>query len=400
MAAPLEGIRVIDVTNVLAGPFCAYQLALLGADVVKAETPGTGDLARQLGADPALSRIHMGASFLAQNAGKRSITVNLKSEGGKAIFKRLVESADVVVENFRPGVMDRLGVGYEVLKAINPKLIYCALSGFGQSGPMKNAPAYDQIIQGLSGAMSITGDQDSAPLRVGYPVCDSIGGMTAAFAIAAALAGVARTGEGRFIDVAMLDSTLATMGWVVSNYLITGQEPTPMGNDNFTAAPSGTFATGAGLLNISANKQEQFVALAGLIGRPDLATDPRFSEREARKKNRAALTEAIEESLKEKSAMVWEEAFNKAGIPAGRVLSVPEALTLPNTKHRHLLRNIEGTKGLDRAITVMGGGFIVSDCDNDVRYPPPALGEHTDEILAGLGYSTGEIGDIHARGDV
>jgi crotonobetainyl-CoA:carnitine CoA-transferase CaiB-like acyl-CoA transferase len=296
--------------------------------------------------------------------------------------------------------MDRLGVGYETLKAINPKLIYCALSGFGQSGPMKNAPAYDQIIQGLSGTMSITGDQDSAPLRVGYPVCDSIGGMTAAFAIAAALAGVARTGEGRFIDVAMLDSTLATMGWVVSNYLITGQEPVAMGNDNFTAAPSGTFATGAGLLNISANKQEQFVALAGLIGRPDLATDPRFAEREARKKNRAALTIEIEAKLKEKSAAAWEEAFNKAGIPAGRVLSVPEALTLPNTHHRRLLRNIEGTKGLDRAITVMGGGYIVSDWDNDVRYPPPALGEHTDEILAGLGYSSGEIGDIRARGDV
>ncbi len=359
MSAPLAGIRVIDVTNVLAGPFCAYQLALLGADVIKAETPGSGDLARQLGADPALSKINMGTSFLAQNSGKRSITVNLKSEGGKEIFKRLVESADVVVENFRPGVMDRLGVGYEVLKQVNPKLVYCALSGFGQSGPMKNAPAYDQIIQGLSGAMSITGDKESAPLRVGYPVCDSIGGMTAAFAIAAALAGVARNGEGRFIDVAMLDSTLATMGWVVSNYLITGQEPVPMGNDNFTAAPSGTFETSDGLLNISANKQEQFVALAGAIGCPELAFDPRFIEREARKKNRAALTGEIEARLQAKSAADWETAFNKIGIPAGRVLSVPEALALPNTKHRKLLRDIDGIKGLDRPITVMGGGYIV-----------------------------------------
>src|ERR1700733_4437530 len=150
MSAPLAGIRVIDVTNVLAGPFCAYQLALLGADVIKAETPGTGDLARQLGADPALSKIHMGVSCLAQNAGKKSITVNLKSEGGKEIFRRLVKTADVVVENFRPGVMDRLGVGYKALAAINPSLVYCALSGFGQDGPMKNAPAYDQIVQGLS----------------------------------------------------------------------------------------------------------------------------------------------------------------------------------------------------------------------------------------------------------
>ena len=400
MTAPLHGIRVIDVTNVLAGPFCAYQLALLGADVIKAETPGTGDLARQLGADPVLSRKNMGASFLAQNSGKRSITVNLKSGGGKALFKRLVKSADVVVENFRPGVMDRLGVGYEALKAINPKLVYCALSGFGQSGPMKNAPAYDQIIQGLSGTMSITGDSESAPLRVGYPVCDSIGGMTAAFAIAAALTGAARTGEGRFIDVAMLDSTLATMGWVVSNYLITGQEPAPMGNDNFTAAPSGTFKTGEGLLNISANKQEQFVALAGLIGRPGLATDPRFAERETRKKNRAALTIEIEAKLMEKSAAAWEDLLNEAGIPAGRVLSVPEALNLPNTRHRGLLRSIEGTKGLDRAISVMGGGYIVSDCENTACRPPPTLGEHTGEVLAELGYAAGEIDGMRARGDV
>jgi crotonobetainyl-CoA:carnitine CoA-transferase CaiB-like acyl-CoA transferase len=400
MSAPLSGIRVIDVTNVLAGPFCAYQLALLGADVIKAETPGSGDLARQLGADPALSKIHMGASFLAQNSGKRSITINLKSEGGKAIFKRLVGTADVVVENFRPGVMDRLGVGYDALKQVNPKLIYCALSGFGQAGPMKNAPAYDQIIQGLSGAMSITGDAQSAPLRVGYPVCDSIGGITAAFAIAASLTGAARNGEGRFIDVAMLDSTLATMGWVVSNFLITGQEPVPMGNDNFTAAPSGTFATSDGLLNISANKQEQFVTLAGIIGRPELAADPRFAEREARKKNRTALTAEIEIRLKEKSAAEWEAAFSKAGIPAGQVLSVPEALNLPNTKHRKLLHNIEGTKGLDRTITVMGGGYIVSDCEDTISRPPPALGEHTDEILSSLGYSAAEIGDIRGRQDV
>lgn len=400
MTAPLAGIRVIDVTNVLAGPFCAYQLALLGADVIKAETPESGDLARQLGADPELSRKHMGASFLAQNAGKRSITVNLKSEGGKTIFKKLVQSADVMIENFRPGVMDRLGVGYKVLSAVNPSLVYCALSGFGQSGPMKDAPAYDQIIQGLSGTMSITGDRESAPLRVGYPVCDSIGGMTAAFAIAAALVGRGKTGEGRFIDVAMLDSTLATMGWVVSNYLITGQEPVPMGNDNFTAAPSGTFKTGDGLLNISANKQEQFVALCNVIGRPELSQDPRFAAREARKKNRQALTEEIETKLAADSALNWELAFNKAGIPAGRVVTVPEALRLSNVEHRKLLRTIARPEGLDHDITVLGGGYVVSGCEDMGTRPPPALGQHTDEILAGLGYSQGEIAEIRARNEV
>ena len=186
-AAPLSKIRVLDLTNVLAGPFCCHQLAHMGADVIKVEVPGSGDLARQLGGDPELNEKLMGVSFLAQNAGKRSITINLKSERGKVLFRKLVRTADVVVENFRPGVMDRLGVGFDVLKQDNPKLIYCAISGFGQNGPLRNLPAYDQIVQGMSGLMSITGDPDTAPYRVGYPVADTVGGMTAAFAIAAAL---------------------------------------------------------------------------------------------------------------------------------------------------------------------------------------------------------------------
>ena len=267
----LEGIRALDLTNVLAGPFGAYQLAQLGADVIKVEAPGCGDLARQLGADADLNRELMGASFLAQNAGKRSVTVNLKSEAGKEVFRRLVRSADVVIENFRPGVMERLGLGYASLCQARPGLVYCAISGFGQNGPLKDNPAYDQIIQGLSGVMSVTGDVATAPLRVGYPVADTIGGLTAAFAIAAALVRRTRTGAGEFIDVSMLEATLVTMGWQVSNWLIAGVRPQPLGNENMTAAPSGTFATGDGLLNIAANQQQQFEMLARLIDRPELA---------------------------------------------------------------------------------------------------------------------------------
>ncbi len=243
--APLKGIRILDLTNVLAGPFCCHQLAHMGADVIKVETPGTGDLARQLGADPARNADLMGVSFLAQNPGKRSITLNLKSASGKRILRELVQKADALVENFRPGVMARLNLDYEALRKENPRLVYCAISGFGQDGPLAKLPAYDQIVQGMSGVMSITGDADTAPYRVGYPMGDTIGGMTAAFAVAAALANKAED-RGTFIDVSMLEAVIATMGWVVSNHLIAGKVPTPNGNDNFTASPSGTFRTADG----------------------------------------------------------------------------------------------------------------------------------------------------------
>ena len=265
---------------------------------------------------------------------------------------------------------------------------------------MRGAPAYDQIVQGFSGVMSITGDAETAPLRVGYPVADTIGGTTAAFAIVSALVGRARTGEGAYIDVSMLDSTLATMGWVVSNYLLCGQEPVPMGNANFTAAPSGAFRTGDGLLNIAANKQEQFVALAGLIGRADLVEDPRFAMREDRKKNRAALTVEVEAGLAAKSAAEWETILNKAGVPSGRVLSVPEALALPQVRQRGLVKNMGPREGLDRDIQVMRSGFTIEGAQPDVDLPPPWLGEHTDSILAELGYDAAEIAALHERGDV
>lgn len=395
----LDGIRVLDLTNVLAGPFCAYQLALMGAEVIKVETPGTGDLARQLGASPELSAKLMGASFLAQNANKKSVTINLKSDAGKDAFKRLAETADVLVENFRPGVMDRLAVGHVELKAVNPRLIYCAISGFGQEGPMRGSPAYDQIIQGLSGVMSITGDAQSAPLRVGYPVCDSIGGITAAFAIASALVGRGKSGEGCFIDVSMLDSTLATMGWVVSNYLIAGQEPSPMGNANFTAAPSGTFRTKDGLLNIAANKQEQFETLMKLIGREELATDPRFAAREDRKRNRSALTVEIEASLSSRSAAEWESLLNGAGVPAGRVLSVPEALELEQVRQRGLVQTLEDGGPL-RKLRLITGGYRIAGAGKRLDRPPPKLGEHTEEVLSSVGYSAGELAELRSEGAI
>lgn len=384
MTELLSGIRVLDLTNVLAGPYCAYQLALLGADVIKVEAPQGGDLARQLGGSPKLNSAGMGASFLAQNAGKRSVVLDLKKQADRERFFDLVASADALVENFRPGVMDRLGLGYEALKAVRPGLVYCAISGFGQTGPMRDNPAYDQIIQGLSGIMSITGTPETAPLRVGYPVADTLGGLVGAFAIASALVRQKTSGEGAFLDVSMLECTLSALGWPVSNYLTAGVDPQPMGNENMTAAPSGAFRTGDGLINIAANKQEQFVTLCRLIGRPELASDVRFAERETRKRNRAALKVEIEDALAGASAAAWEEMLNRAGVPAGRVLTIPQVLAEPQVLERRVTANFDDVAGMDKPLTVLRGGFMVDGEAPLPTKPPPALGEHMGEVFADL----------------
>ncbi|MEK9672995.1 MAG: CaiB/BaiF CoA-transferase family protein [Rhodospirillaceae bacterium] len=388
---PLAGIRVLDLTNVLAGPFCGHQLAHMGADVIKVEVPGSGDLARQLGADPDLNKKHMGISFLAQNSGKRSITVNMKLAKGKDVFKRLVATADVVLENFRPGVMDRLGVGYGVLKEFRPNLIYCAISGFGQDGPYRDLPAYDQIVQGMSGVMSITGDRDSAPLRVGYPMADTIGGMTAAFAVASALGNPDAEHRGCFIDVSMLESVLSTMGWVVSNYLQLGKVPEPMGNDNFTASPSGTFMTGDAPINIAANKQEQFEAVCDVVGRPALKTNPRFADRQARLDNRLALTEILEAAMASNTAAYWRAALNDAGVPAGEVFSVPEALAHPQIAERGLIGEFKNVPGVGRDVKIARAAVKLDGAPVRTDVPPPQLGQDTDDLLAEIGYSADEI---------
>ena len=396
----LAGMRVLDLTNVLAGPFCCYQLAQLGAEVIKVEVPGPGDLARQLGADPELNRRRMGASFLAQNAGKRSITLNLKSAKGRDAFSRLVGTADVVVENFRPGVMQRLGLGYTALKAAKHDIVYCAISGFGQDGPLKFNPAYDQIIQGLCGVMSVTGDAQSAPLRVGYPVADTMGGMTAAFAIAAALVRRERTGEGEFIDVSMLEASLVAMGWAVSNWLIAGVKPQPMGNENMTASPSGTFRTGKGLLNIAANKQEQFETLCRLIDREELVVDPRFVGREDRKHRRFELNAEIERALVARSAQEWAALLNKNGVPAGEVLDVPAVLEHPQVLTRGLLKTFESAPEVARSVRVVRSGFRLASGDPEPTSPPPALGADTDDLLTELGFSRDEIDALAREGAI
>lgn len=392
----LENIRVIDLTNVLSGPFATLHLALLGAEVIKIENPDGGDLARKLGNVKALNQQLMGTSFLAQNANKKSLTLNLKYEEGKEVFRRLVATSDVVVENFRPKVMERLGFSYEALCQIKPDLIYCAISGFGQTGPDAFKPAYDQIIQGLSGVMAINGDERLNPLRCGFPVCDTVGGLNAAFAIMAALFHRQRTGEGQFIDVALLDSIMPLMGWVAANLLIGGQQPVLMGNDNFTAAPSGTFRTADGYINIAANQQKQWEDLADELGLSELKSDPRFAERDTRKANRRELTPLLEAKLTEKPTAHWVEVLNARGIPSGEIVSLEVALTQPQAQHRRVIEVVH-EPGIGE-IKLFNLTAKFSRTPGSIATPPPRLSAHTEEILGELGYSGEEMSELREKG--
>lgn len=395
MAAPLSDILVLDLTNVLAGPFCCHQLAHLGAEVIKIEQPGRGDLARRLGADARLNAAAMGASFLAQNAGKKSVTLNLKHAKGKSLLKRLVAKADVLVENFRPGVMERLGLSHDVLREVNPELTYCAISGFGQDGPWVDRPAYDQIIQGASGVMSITGTAESAPTRVGYPVADTVGGLTAAFAITAALN---KRPRGAFIDVSMLESVLATMGWVVSNHLIAGVIPEAHGNENPTSAPSGTFGTATDPINVAANSDDQWVLLTNHLGLARLRDRDEYATREDRKSNRNRLRTEIEAVLATRPAEDGVEELNRIGVPAGAVLTVPEALRSEQIAGRGFLAGFKNAPGVGRDIEVARTGVKIDREAAAVGSPPPELGQHNREIWGRFGVSGSELERLEKDG--
>ena len=391
----LSGVRVLDLTNVLSGPFATLHLALLGAEVIKIENPKDGDLARKLGVKPEFNDQLMGTSFLAQNCNKKSVTLNTKTPEGKEILKKLVKTADVLVENFRPGVMDRLGLGYKTLAEINPRLVYCSISGFGQTGPDALKPAYDQIIQGLSGVMAINGDERLNPLRAGFPVCDTVGGLNAAFAIMAALYHRERSGKGQFIDIAMLDSIMPLMGWVAANLLIAGAQPVPMGNDNFTAAPSGSFKTKDGNINIAANKQEQWESLCDMLGLPELKKDPRFEKRDTRKKNRKLLTPLVEAKLAQRPTAEWVEMLNAGDVPSGAILTLEDALSQPQVRHRGILKEIR-EEGIG-TLKLFGLAAQFSDTPGELTAPPPRLSAHTEEVLSGLGVTKEELASLKAR---
>jgi crotonobetainyl-CoA:carnitine CoA-transferase CaiB-like acyl-CoA transferase len=376
---PFEGIRVIDATHVLAGPFAAYQLAVLGADVIKIEDPNDPDQSRGAGTDKDLNRKNMGTSFLTQASNKRSIALDLKTEADRTVLKQLVATADVFVENYRPGAFEALGLGYDELSRINPRLIYASFSAFGQDGPRGRQTAYDHVIQATSGIMAMTGTRDVHPIKLGSPVVDYSTGMTGAFALSAALFQRERTGKGQRIDMAMLDVAMILMSSLLTGYLRNGVHPKPHGNRH-PHATNGAFQTKDGLLMLGASNVRQQRRLWTVLGRPDMIKKTN-DEREADHSREIAV---LEEILITRSADEWEAFLQERHVPAARVRSMGEAVADPQLASRGIVHRHDKGNGVDGVFGVPLAAFKFAHGGPSIERAPPMLGQHNDEIRAEL----------------
>ncbi|HEV7801487.1 MAG TPA: CoA transferase [Burkholderiales bacterium] len=394
---PFEGVKILDCTHVLAGPFAAYQLAVLGADVIKVEDPNEPDQSRESGADMALNKKRMGTGFLTQGSNKRSIALNLKTEGGREALKRLVKDwADVFIENYRPGALKALGLGYEDFSRLNPKLVYASMTAFGQDGPRGNMTAYDHAIQATSGITATTGTETSGPTKVGAPVIDYAVGTTGAFAISAALYQTLRTGKGQHIDMAMLDVALILQASHITDYFHSGHTTKRAGN-KMRFPESSMQQASDGLLQLAASNARQHRRFYTAIGEPGEAERCSLDERYARYDEKQAM---IAKKIKEKTAQEWEDYFQSKHVPATRVRELRETLQDPHLKHRGVLHRHENVPGVGKPVTVPMAAFKFAHDGASIETPPPQLGQHTDDVLASAGYSADEIAKLRKAGAV
>jgi formyl-CoA transferase len=389
----LEGLRVLDVTQVMAGPFCAMQLADLGADVVKVEPPG-GDSTRQMpgavGSDS--------PAFNAVNRGKRSIVINLKTKPGRDVCERLARSSDILIENYRPGVMDALGLGFEAMRRLNPRLIYASISGYGQTGPAASKGGFDLIAQGESGIMSVTGAPGGPPVKAGVPLTDLGAGLFALSGILAALHHRSVSGRGQHIDTSLVEAGLALSVWEATEYFASATIPGPLGSAHRMTAPYQAFRCADGFITLGAANQRTFTKLAGLLGHTEWLFDPRFSSDHARVAHRDELAEAIEAILSSEPRAIWIERLETAGVPCGQILNYAEAFATPQAEAREMSVEVDHPV-LGRQRT-LGTPIKMSATPLNPRRRAPMLGEHTDDVLAAAGYAENEIERLRISGAV
>ena len=385
MASPLAGIKVVDLTRVLAGPFCTMTLADLGAEVIKVEKPGSGDDSRAFGPH----QHGESAYFMSINRGKKSLTLDLKSEKGREILLKLVAQADILVENFKPGVMKKLGLGYDTLSKLNPRLIYCASSGFGQTGPYSGRPAYDLIIQGMGGLMSITGPDASLPTKVGSSIADIFAGVFSVIGILSALHSRNSSGRGQMVDVAMLDCMVSILENAVARYTVSGIDPVPIGNRHPSIAPFSSVKTSDGYINIACGNDSLWKKLCEIIGKPELAEEQRYLSNHSRCEHMPDLLPVLNEAMSSQPSAYWLERLEAGHVPAGPINSISQVLADPQVLARNML--VELVHPVAGMIKIPGSPLKLSETPAEIKMSAPVLGQHNDEILQMLGYTSKQI---------